>query len=275
MTRVVFLDVDGTMLDHNQELPRSARDALEAAVRAGHQLVMCTGRSKPEIYPFLWDIGFKGLVGCNGAYAEIDGNTISDMHLSEDEVAEITDWFAKNRISATWLTGTTIHPLSGIEEVFGDAEGNGGAISGDWSSYVRLISPYLRDDMPRVAPKATFYIPPEAELTVADVQDHYRDRFVVIPGSLPDPDGEVGEITMRNMDKSVGMQKVAEKLGVSLEDVIAVGDSSNDIEMLERAGTSVAMGNGTPEAKQAADWVTRSIDDDGIAAAFQKLGLLD
>ena len=57
--------------------------------------------------------------------------------------------------------------------------------------------------------------------------------------------------------------------------VVAIGDYNNDIEMLKAAGTGVAMGNGTPGAKAAADWVTAPIDDDGLAIAFEKLGLLE
>lgn len=77
------------------------------------------------------------------------------------------------------------------------------------------------------------------------------------------------------MNKSVGMMKIAERLGVPIEETIAIGDSDNDIEMLAMAGTAVAMGNAVPVAIDIADWVTADVEEDGLALAFERLGLLE
>ena len=74
--------------------------------------------------------------------------------------------------------------------------------------------------------------------------------------------------------KGSGIRKVCELFGIPISDTIAFGDSVNDLDMLETAGIGVAMGNGTDAAKQAADYVTTDMFDDGIWNACEALGLI-
>ncbi len=271
---LVFIDVDGTLVNHDQELAESAREALTSAVAAGHQLILCTGRGRPEIYPFLWDIGFRGFIGSNGAYGEVDGEIIFNEHMPKEDVAELAEWFESIGAMSFWATGTDLYPVGNFLDLFRPAADGKALIEGDWTTFLHQIAPYVREGVPETATKVTFFLPTGLGVTLADAQERFGSRFSIIPGSLPDARGETGELTALGMNKSVGLKKMAAHLGVSLEDTIAVGDSSNDIEMLEAAGIGVAMGNGTPGAKAAADWVTAPIDDDGLALAFEKLGLL-
>ena len=274
MKHLVFIDVDGTLVNHDQELSQSARQALTSAVAAGHQLILCTGRGKAEIYPFLWDIGFRGLIGSNGAYGEVDGDVIFNEHMPKEDVAELAAWFDSVGAMSFWATGSEVYPVGGFLDLFRPAATGEPLLEGDWRTFLDQIEPYVREGVPQTATKVTFFLPTGLGVTLADAQERFGDRFSIIPGSLPDARGETGELTALGMNKSVGLKKMAAHLGVSLEDTIALGDSSNDIEVLNAAGIGVAMGNGTPGAKAAADWVTAPIDDDGLALAFEKLGLL-
>ncbi|WRS30090.1 HAD family hydrolase [Actinomycetaceae bacterium MB13-C1-2] len=274
MSRLVFLDVDGTLLNDDQQLPDSAREALTAAVAGGHRLVLCTGRSKVEIYQFLWDIGFRDIVALNGAYAEVDGTPVLDVRMPQEELTEISEWLMDKGIDHYWLTGTNINTLGDILKVFIPPEA-GGDSAADWSAYLTQIEPYVRVGVPESAPKTVFAIPSDAKATLEDVQEHFGDRYEVIPGSLRTHVSVIGELGAPGMNKSVGMMKIAEKLGVPIEETIAIGDSDNDIEMLSVAGTSVAMGDGVPAARAAADWVTAGVDEGGLALAFERLGLLE
>lgn len=271
---LVFIDVDGTLVNHNQKLPESARVALGSAVAAGHQLVLCTGRGKPEIYPFLWDIGFRGLIGSNGAYAEWDGEIISEEYIPAQDVTELATWFTSIGAMSFWATGSALYSEGNFLDLFRpDAVGRP-VIEGDWSTFLELIEPHVYEGVPETASKVTFFLPSHVGVTLADAQARFGERFSIVPGSLPDAPGETGELTPLGMNKSVGLKKLAAHLGIAMEHTIALGDSSNDIEMLAEAGTGVAMGNGTSGAKKAADWVTAPIDDDGLALAFEKLGLV-
>jgi hydroxymethylpyrimidine pyrophosphatase-like HAD family hydrolase len=94
------------------------------------------------------------------------------------------------------------------------------------------------------------------------------------PSSLEPTDEGAGEITLRDVSKAVGMQELLAALGADAADTIAFGDGPNDLEMLAFAGIGVAMGNGVAAAKAAADLVTADIDDDGLARAMDRLGLI-
>lgn len=272
--RLVFLDVDGTLLDHNQELPESAHRALTAAVDAGNELVMCTGRARPEIYPFLWNAGFSGLVGCNGAYGEMAGEVVFNDHMPAEHVAEVADWLDSKSAACLWQTGRELHPVREFLDIFRSDGSSAGSIAGDWSMFLNQVEPHLREGVPRTASKVTFFFASETGVHLSDAEARFGERFSIVPGSLPQERGEMGELTALGMNKSVGMKKIAALLGVPVEATVALGDSANDVEMLQVAGTGVAMGNGTAGAKEAADWVTAPINEDGLAFAFEKLGLV-
>ena len=70
MGKIIFLDVDGTLVDYENHLPGSAVAAVRQARANGHRIYICTGRSKAEIYPELWDIGLDGMIGGNGSYSK-------------------------------------------------------------------------------------------------------------------------------------------------------------------------------------------------------------
>ena len=103
-----------------------------------------------------------------------------------------------------------------------------------------------------------------------------KDRFIWM-GMLSESEnsGMGGEIASTGISKATGIRMISEYYHVPMADTIAFGDSANDKEMLEAAGISVAMGNGAVIAKEAANFVTDDIDEDGIANAFRKLGLID
>lgn len=70
MSKLIFLDVDGTLVDYENCLPDSAVVAIRAARSKGHRVYLCTGRSRAEVYPPLWDIGLDGMIGGNGSYQD-------------------------------------------------------------------------------------------------------------------------------------------------------------------------------------------------------------
>ena len=69
MSKILFIDVDGTLVDYDNNIPQSAVKAIKIARNNGHKVYICTGRSKSEVYQELWDIGLDGMIGGNGIYA--------------------------------------------------------------------------------------------------------------------------------------------------------------------------------------------------------------
>lgn len=273
MSKVVFLDVDGTLLDQYQRLPDSTRRALTAAQAAGNSLILCTGRSKHEIYPWLLSVGFIGFIGGNGAYAEVDGHVVQDERLSHPEIVEISSWLDDLGAGWLWQSPESLNPSQNFLERFVGRSADGG-IQGDWSSFAEQIAPYVREGIPTTASKVTFTLPHSCGVTLDDAREHFLNRYTIVDGSIVNPDGLTGELSALGMSKAIGLTKVADFLKVSVHDTVAVGDSANDVEMLSVAGIGVAMGNATPAARAAADWSTTSIDEDGIYNAFRKLKLI-
>ena len=74
--KILFLDVDGTLVDYAGRIPASAVKAVRLAREKGHKVYICTGRSRAEVYPEIWDIGLDGRIGGNGKYIEDGGQVL-------------------------------------------------------------------------------------------------------------------------------------------------------------------------------------------------------
>lgn len=88
--KIVFLDIDGTLITDRQEFPESARRVVDEAQRRGHLLFLATGRSLPEIYPWLLDVGFDGIVGGNGSYAQVGDRVLFEHLIPEPRLTALT-----------------------------------------------------------------------------------------------------------------------------------------------------------------------------------------
>ena len=89
---VILLDIDGTVVNYNLQIPQSASDAISQARANGHLIYLCTGRAKAEIYEFLWDLGIDGLILGNGAYVEDEGEVIHRQVMDPEVVERAIEW---------------------------------------------------------------------------------------------------------------------------------------------------------------------------------------
>ena len=78
MKKILFSDIDGTLLDYENKLPASADRAIKEARKNGHRVYICTGRSEVEVYDYIWDIGIDGVIGGNGSYVKDEDTVV--MH---------------------------------------------------------------------------------------------------------------------------------------------------------------------------------------------------
>lgn len=90
--KIIFLDVDGTITDYENNVPPSAVRAMRLARARGHRVYMCTGRSKAENPPEIWAIGFDGMIGGNGSYVEDAGEVVMHQLITLDQCKRIVDW---------------------------------------------------------------------------------------------------------------------------------------------------------------------------------------
>ena len=269
-TKVLFLDIDGTLVDFQGKIPYSAGSALKSAKRKGHKLVLCTGRTKTQIYPWLLEYGFDGLITGAGAQVEAEGRLLSRHVICRRDLARAVDYFEEIRAPYYLQTAQGIYApqwcMDYQTSVFQgkltepEREKRFGII-------LREERPADRDDVEKIA----YYQSPEP---VEQVARKLGDSFTVSASSFQLVDSADGEVTIRGIDKAYGMQQYLDHAGISRENTYAFGDGPNDWEMLEFAGTGVAMGNAGKELKCRADLVTDTIDRDGLYRAFETLGLL-
>lgn len=98
MSKIIFLDVDGTLVDYENRLPESAVTAIRGARKNGHRVYICTGRSKAEVYQELWDIGLDGMIGGNGSYVEDHGTVVMHQLITEEQCKKIVDWLHSRKL---------------------------------------------------------------------------------------------------------------------------------------------------------------------------------
>ena len=91
MSKIIFIDVDGTLVDYENKLPQSAVKAIRQARSNGHKVYICTGRSRAEVYPEIWAIGLDGMIGGNGAYVEDNGKVVEHKLITLDILRVIMD----------------------------------------------------------------------------------------------------------------------------------------------------------------------------------------
>ena len=276
-TRIAFLDVDGTILDHGKAVAPSTVAAIRDARAAGHLVYLCTGRSAGAIPPQVSAIGFDGAITNGGAYATSGAETVVAEPMPSDAVQRLIDYFEHRDILFFLQTDAAVHASPQVQEKLDAMLHRWQSAHGepDEPQTAPQEVPRSRDladvDLDCVA-KAVFL--GDAVDTVACAQEELGDRFHVVPGSMPLPAGSNGEIGMRGTTKGSAIESVLEHLDVDRSVAIGIGDSWNDVEMFEVCGVGIAMGNAAPELKALADETTTSVREDGVWNAFLRHGFV-
>lgn len=268
--RNIFLDIDGTLVDYSGNLPESARNALMKAHSLGHRLFVCTGRFYSQIYGWLIrDIPFDGFITSSGARVRYHGETIFTRFMGRDMILTLKRVLSPLGVPIMFHTDSCLVTTENeLEEARRFFERNGlrrdacDALFGN-------VAFGAAEDLPDIE-KAVYYgAKPFSEMK------KLFDGFALDPYSYKHLPSTCGEVTMSGVSKAVGIGALLDHLGEKPEDAIAVGDGGNDIEMIRFVGTGVAMGNACDALKREASLVTSPISENGIYAAFEKLGLVD
>lgn len=275
MRKFAFLDLDGTIIDHNQVISSKVKEAITTATANGHKVFIATGRSYPELYPFLFSLPFSGLITANGAYVEVGEQVLASHSIDQDGIAEWMDYFRRSDASWLWQCRDHFYPSETFLDFFRLSGKSERAASGDWSAYLEQIMPYVTNGTPSSAEKCVFYLSPEASSSVEEAHSLFGDRYMVIPGSVQVRAGEMVEVGVKGVNKGSAMLEVLNYFEANPAQALAIGDSANDFEMLQEAGIGITLEGGANKLLEMADWVAPSIAEDGVAVAFERFGLLN
>ena len=276
-SKLVFIDIDGTLADEHHHVPQSAIDACRQAQRNGHLLFICTGRSLMKIEQGILDLGFDGVVSVAGARADINGRTLFEHPISPEAIDAATAYFLAPDIrNYQWQGPDGMYVSRGYMQYL-QAKGSAWKdpqfasrwhVIEDLDTHGQSLGASIR------ASKGSYFADRGNPTPFEDTCKALSPWFTAVSGTYGKISDNHGELLIPGVDKGTAVSQVARTLGYSISDTIALGDGGNDMAMILAAGTSVAMGNGIEEIKQAADMVTDSVEDDGFAHAFNRLGLI-
>ncbi|MCD7806959.1 MAG: Cof-type HAD-IIB family hydrolase [Lachnospiraceae bacterium] len=273
--RLIAVELDGTLFDTQKKLPEENKRACEAAIRAGVQVVIATGRPFHGIPEEARKLrGLKYAICTNGA-------SLYDL---EREACLYEDPMPRDETLAM-VEGLMKMPV--ICDVFYDGHAYIDSSRLQLIERMNTDEPFkvyfrsCREEVPDVMALMRKYSKGPEKVTVnfiakADGTPFYRQEAVEWCAQFPDlvmVSGGVGnvELTRASATKGAALLKLAEILGIRPEQTMAIGDSGNDFDMLQRAGYSVGMANAEPEILKIVDDVTKSNNENGVACAIQKI----
>ena len=265
--KMIALDLDGTLTNSRKEVTEHTKDVLQQAARKGAAVALASGRPMlgvTRIADFLELDKVGGIVmAYNGGYI-IDWKTKKVINLvtfNRKYIPEALQISYKYNMPLITYSDTEILTEGPLDEWSHKEEIN----CATTITQVRDLYSYV--DFPIV--KMMLAGEPEAlKAPEKEIAEQFEGRLDVYRA-----DPHFLELMPKGINKSAGVAKIAEYLGVKQEEVMACGDANNDIPMLEYAGLSVAVANASESAKAVSKFISLSNDEDGVAYAVEKFVL--
>mgnify|MGYP003376601751 CR=1 FL=1 len=256
----VLLDVDGTLLDYQTRLPESARAAVQEARRRGHRVYLCTGRSRAEIYPSLWEIGLDGLIGGNGSYVESDGEVVWHQVLARPVVERAVAWMESYDLayyleSNTGLFGTDHLPEKTAVLLGGATEENIAKVRKGFPDMI-YDPTQGRDEVNKIS----FVLQPGLDL--AALAEAFAGEAGIDTWSLTGGGPEFGEFGQLGVHKGAAVRRLAAEFDQPAMDEPQLLDmAADEQDPGTRHGVTLADGTGSVEPGAA-----RPVGSGGAAA---------
>lgn len=258
MIKAVFLDIDGTLVSFNtHRVPQSAVEAVRELRAKGIKVFIATGRHMQFINN-LGDMEFDGYITLNGSYCFVGRDkVIYKRGILEEDIRGLVHFlktegefpciFVRERDAFLNMDSKEVEELLKLIDLgMPPVKGTDEALKGE---IFQLLA---------------FFTPEQEKRVMAVLKDCEATRWTPL----------FADVIPTGGSKRVGMEKILDYFGLTREETMAFGDGGNDIPMLEYAGIGVAMGNAAEKVARSADFVTRSVDDDGVAYALKHFGLL-
>ena len=266
--RILFLDLDGTLLDDEKHISPGNRAALERALRAGHRVVITTGRALSSAKTQAGQLGLDGpgcyIIAFNGAVIYDCGaeRVIDSLPLDMDAFFAVVDECNRRGVFVQTYEG---------EDVAVEPQNDNDTVRRYCSisrMRYRVVADLCRDL--REAPPKALIADFDRRAPLEEMQQWIRDNlsdkidcFFSSPYYL--------EVVRKGLNKGQAVIELCRRLDVPISNAIAVGDEANDLSMIRSAGIGVAMANGIDPVKQAADYVTeRDNNHDGVAEVVER-----
>jgi len=254
MQKMIVTDLDGTLLNTDKKITERTRKALEACHEKGMRIAFATARPLRAVKPYVQEVPCDGVVYHNGSSVLVNQDSLAKNHR-----------IPAARVRTLMKRLTAAFPGKKLSVEMNDA------------LYANFDVSYYWSYTDGVTTDFTNLPDGEADKIVAELDD--SNDFNRIQEALSAQEyaqiceGALCLIMNRQATKLNGVNMLCQHWSIPLQEVIAFGDDYNDLEMIVACGTGVAMGNAIEPVKEAADFVTRSNDQDGVADFLKREGL--
>lgn len=255
--KVLFFDIDGTLLDGQRgvpEIPKGVKKELKRLQANGHKLFISSGRPKAMMNLTWVNENFDGFVLTNGGYVEIDGKSIFEDRMDTNLTRKTIEMLEKFDCDYMIATADKLYIDPKCAELF-----NFFVQFGHNREMFTTIF-----DKEEVISRA---IKVEANVTNEDkqkIESYIKSDFGYVINADQHGSDNAFEFYSPTISKAVGIKKVLDYYGLDISDTYAFGDGANDIEMIEFCHVGVAMGNACEALKAKADIICRPIEDNGL-----------
>jgi Cof subfamily protein (haloacid dehalogenase superfamily) len=275
--RLLALDIDGTLTDANFQVSARNIAALRAAHEAGIEIMLATGRRHDYAMPIAQELGFPiWLISSNGALIRSSaGETFFTDRLPARTAAELIQYMDEFRGLAVLTFDRAANAPCDDSLVLESADELNNTVS-RWLEanrpYIKFVSP-LEDALVEDPLQAMYCgrVAAMERLQQRLSKADFLDKITVLKTQYDHRDLCILDILNRECSKGHALRRWAEKRGIPREQVMAIGDNHNDLEMLEFAGVAVVMGNASHELKQNGWIVTGSNSESGVAQAVEEI----
>lgn len=269
MVKLIAIDMDGTLLNSEKKIPQTNIDAIQEAAQAGIKIVICTGRPRSGILPYFEQLGLTDeeyIIMNNGCsvYNTKTWDLVHSAQLTFDEVGQLAD--AVSDYPQVCLTLTTENTYYALADAVPELVQYDAGLVFDTAKATSLEA--LKDDTDIIFQAMYMAEPDQLDLFQADMAEEVSQSFSTVRSQ-----SYLFEVMPQGTTKASALKQLAQHLGFAPDQVMALGDAANDLEMLEFAGVSVAMGNATDEVKTICKHVTASNDEAGVAQAILDIAL--
>ncbi|MFD1410934.1 Cof-type HAD-IIB family hydrolase [Lapidilactobacillus gannanensis] len=266
--RLIAIDVDDTLLNSHGEISPTTQQAIQQATAQGIKVVLCSGRPLAGLQHYLAALQLAGadqyVITYNGAVTEsLTGKIIVRHVITNRDYRELTAFGQQRQIpfnvlapdSTIYTADRDIDPITVVQA---------------WENHAGILV-RRPDELPENFEIAKgLFVGPAALLNQIEpvVTEKFGQRLYVVRAAA-----NFLEVMATGVNKGQALEDLATRLQIKPAEIMALGDERNDLPMFAFAGTAVAMANGSELAKQHADFVTASNDDNGVAQAIEKYAL--
>ncbi len=268
--KMICLDMDGTLLTTDKRISEKNKEYLRKIKDKGVIIAVCTGRLLISAKFFANLIGEKvDVIASNGAMViDKDQNEIYESHLGYENGMFALEIMEKNNINPHFYSIDTIYTEKMVNSAIFYQKYNEFAGDERFKVKFHMVKNW----------KETLKVNENKIMKTVGMNEDIELIRKIRSELSENPNIEVVysheknfEVMKKGVSKGNSIGILAAHYGISRDEIVAFGDSNNDVSMLKYAGLSVAMGNGTEEIKKHADFITLSNDEDGVAHGIKKI----